>query len=1165
MNWDSMVMDASSRQSYTRGERLAARGAASGIQCSHESGSPTLRVSGEVADGTSGTYKATAEVDRDKSEVLRHSCTCGGDPDGLCKHEVCLLLNYQDSLARGAAPAAPTVAKAAGQPRPAEAALPTAPTSPAKRPRKPKPDPKPDPTAAFREQTARALESLKANQASTDKSGLAARVGEVRESQTSPHVSNLIFSYSNSSRPFTGIVSGQPGHGGPKELADLEVTIVPKICRSTTIDSTRVAAWEATFKVHSGKVSYAIRRLDEVVGAWERQEAYSYGKELEFVHSHAAFTRRANDALAVIARVLHTQQASRMRQAGYWSNSSEAVSRSLGLGDADVADLLDAFMGARVYYDAGVSETAKPVALDVLQGDPDLPVSLERGLRGGFDLVMPTGAGCVMDDRRMYLLIDGHAWRCTEPFRLRMGNLCKALLPCESPYHIREKDMPGFCAAVLPAIRTYSSFETVENLDDLTPPEAEFSFKVSLRNKTVNCEACVTYAHDELGLFCPPAPKQPLRDMSREDQARELVLEYFAYEEGQLRFAEEDTEALQRLLSEGIPALREIGEVFVSQELRGIHVRRVPNMRVKASLRSGLLDIAVESSDLTPRELQDYLSAYQRRERYVRLADGDIVQLGGGLQALVELAGGLGVQAGDLAKGTTGIPLNRALFVDSILKRSDGVRFDRDEGFRAIIRQFDSIADADFVEPESLRGVLRPYQREGFKWLSTLANLGFGAILADDMGLGKTLQMIAFLLSRHEDGNAKPSLVVCPASLVYNWISELTRFAPQLRCVAVVGPQNIRRHTVDCARGYDVLVTSYELLKRDIDSYTRQHFSCQVLDEAQYIKNAATQSARCAKLVDADVRFALTGTPIENRLTELWSIFDFLMPGLLGSVDDFHERFEDPIALGDEDASLRLQSMAGPFILRRLKSDVLKDLPEKNESVVYTAMNDEQRRLYDAVASNLVKTLRRQMPGDFAQDRFAILAELTKLRQICCDPHILYENYEGESGKLEAALDLVRTAVEGGHKVLLFSQFTSMLSVIGRRLEEEGLKYHELTGSTPKEQRARLVSSFQTDDVPIFLISLKAGGVGLNLTAADIVIHYDPWWNLAAQNQATDRAHRIGQTRSVNVMRLIAKGTIEEKIVALQESKRELAESILGGQAASSASLSKEDILALLD
>ncbi len=1140
-----MVMDACGRQTFTRGERLVARGGASNVSPSKSADASRLTVEGDVADGAQ-TYHASAQIDLARNEIVSHTCTCGGATDELCKHGVCLLLCYQDM--KPATPAAPKVQAAA----PAAAPKPAAANAAAGK------------TSSLAAQTDKVLDQMRSNQP-----GRLAALGagtQVRESQTSPQISNIIFAYSNVGSTLPDMAgSALAHHGASKEIADVEVTIIPKTCRSAASDAAKTSAWEATLKVRAGKVSYAVRRLDEAVSAWERESLYAYGKELEFVHSHDAFTRRANDAMAVFARVLHTQQASRMRQAGYWASGYDAVSRTVGLADADVADLLDAYMGAKVFYEPTNGEPNKPVQLDVLEGDPELPVSLEKGARGGFDLVMPSGANCVMDDKRMYLLIDGRAWKCSDDFRAQMGGLCKSLLPCESPYHIRVKDMPGFCAAVLPAIRAYASFETDESVDDLTPPPAEIGFKMSIRGGQVCCEATVSYAHDELNLFAAPAPKQPLRDMAREGAARQAVLSYFPIEDGQLRFPETDTEALQRLLSEGLPELNELGTVLVSSELKSIHVRRVPNVRVKASLRSGLLDISVDSTDLTPRELQDYLNAYQRRERYVRLADGDIVQLGGGLQALVELAGGLGIGAEELAQGTTGIPLNRALFVDSILKRSDGVRFDRDEGFRSIIRQFDSIADADFVEPESLRGVLRPYQREGFKWLSTLANLGFGAILADDMGLGKTLQMIAFLLSRHEAGFELPNLVVCPASLVYNWMSELSRFAPNLRCCAVVGPQNQRRQIIACSRGYDVLVTSYELLKRDIDAYATQKFSCQVLDEAQYIKNASTQAARCTKLVDAQVRFALTGTPIENRLTELWSIFDYLMPGLLGSVEDFHERFEEPISLADEDAAHRLQCMVGPFILRRLKGDVLKDLPEKNESVVYTGMDDEQRKLYDAVASNLVKTLRHQMPQEFATQRFAILAELTKLRQICCDPAILYDNYEGVSGKLEAALDLIRTAVEGGHKVLLFSQFTSMLSVIGKRLEEDGLAYHTLVGSTPKEQRARLVNSFQTDDVPVFLISLKAGGVGLNLTAADVVIHYDPWWNLAAQNQATDRAHRIGQKRSVSVMRLIAQGTIEEKIVALQESKRELAESILGGQATASTSLSKEDILALLD
>jgi SNF2 family DNA or RNA helicase len=365
--------------------------------------------------------------------------------------------------------------------------------------------------------------------------------------------------------------------------------------------------------------------------------------------------------------------------------------------------------------------------------------------------------------------------------------------------------------------------------------------------------------------------------------------------------------------------------------------------------------------------------------------------------------------------------------------------------------------------------------------------------------------------------------------------------------------------------GPAVLITSYDLMKRDVEAYVQQDFHCVVLDEAQYIKNAGTKAAKAAKELPASVRFALTGTPIENRLSELWSIFDFLMPGVLGSSEAFGRRFASPIGDGDEAAAQRLRSLVTPFILRRLKGDVLRDLPDKNESVVVANMEGEQGKLYKASAQKLALMLSDQKPEEFAGMKLKVLAELTKLRQICCDPSLLYENYEGGSAKLDTCMELVRNAVEGGHQLLLFSQFTSMFDIIGKRLDAEGVGYLQLTGATSKEERMRLVKRFQDGEAPVFLISLKAGGVGLNLTAADIVIHYDPWWNLAAQNQATDRAHRIGQEREVSVFKLIAKDTIEEKIVEMQEAKRDLADKVIGGEGVGRTSITREDILALLD
>ena len=362
-----------------------------------------------------------------------------------------------------------------------------------------------------------------------------------------------------------------------------------------------------------------------------------------------------------------------------------------------------------------------------------------------------------------------------------------------------------------------------------------------------------------------------------------------------------------------------------------------------------------------------------------------------------------------------------------------------------------------------------------------------------------------------------------------------------------------------------ILITSYDLLKRDITCYEPFQFRFQVIDEAQYIKNPLTQSAKSVKLIKAQTRCALTGTPIENRLAELWSIFDYLMPGFLFTYSHFRRQFEAPIVKdGDTYALESLRRLTGPFVLRRLKKDVLKDLPDKLETVVYSMAEDEQKQLYTAHALALKEEL-EQMSGDtYGSERIQVLAELTRLRQICCDPSLCFDRYKGGSAKLDTCMELITGGIAGGHKILLFSQFTSMLELIGARLKKEGITFHELTGATPKEERIRMAGAFQTDDTPVFLISLKAGGTGLNLTAADVVIHYDPWWNVAAQNQATDRAHRIGQEKQVSVFKLIMKDTVEENILKLQEQKQDLADQIISGEQVSIGSLTREELLKIL-
>ena len=431
------------------------------------------------------------------------------------------------------------------------------------------------------------------------------------------------------------------------------------------------------------------------------------------------------------------------------------------------------------------------------------------------------------------------------------------------------------------------------------------------------------------------------------------------------------------------------------------------------------------------------------------------------------------------------------------------------------------------------------------------------------MGLGKTLQFISLVQALFDAGSMALCLVVCPASLVYNWQEEFRRFAPALNTQVMTGTAAQRKNRLSALPDGTVCITSYDLLRQDIAAYRELDFSLMVLDEAQYIKNQKASMTKAVKAVSARLRFALTGTPIENRLAELWSIFDFLMPGFLYSYAEFSDRLEMPIVKQkDEEATAKLRRMTAPFILRRLKADVLKDLPPKLEEVRYTRFDDEQRKIYDGQVVRM-KQLVASSDGS-GEDKLRLFAELTRIRQICCDPSLILEDYRGGSAKRDACLELVKSAMDSGHRMLVFSQFTSMLALLEEDLKAEGIPCFKLTGSTPKEQRLRLVREFNDGDTPVFLISLKAGGTGLNLTGADVVIHYDPWWNLAAQNQATDRAHRIGQQNQVTVYRIIVKDTIEERILALQEAKRDLAEAVLSGEGTSLASLSQEELLQLL-
>ncbi len=466
-----------------------------------------------------------------------------------------------------------------------------------------------------------------------------------------------------------------------------------------------------------------------------------------------------------------------------------------------------------------------------------------------------------------------------------------------------------------------------------------------------------------------------------------------------------------------------------------------------------------------------------------------------------------------------------------------------------------------------LEPVLRPYQKQGVAWLHFLRTNGFGGILADEMGLGKTLQTLAYLrFTRQSQPGLAPMLVICPTSLVFNWQAELKKFTPELKVLALHGPDRHARFA-DIAAS-DLVVTSYALIRRDAEKYRGLEFDTVVLDEAQHIKNRQTQNAQAVKAVRAKHRLVLTGTPLENSVLDLWSIFDFLMPGYLGTAKDFRERYELPIAREkNAEAQSRLARRLRPFLLRRLKREVAKDLPAKLEQVSFCELTPDQRAVYQQVIeASRKEILEADGPQGIAKSRMVVLTALLRLRQVCCDLRLLKLdnlNPATTSGKLDLFGELLEEVIDGGHRVLVFSQFVGMLTLLKERLAAEKIEFCYLDGSTT--DRAAVVERFQTQaGIPVFLISLKAGGVGLNLTGADTVIHFDPWWNPAVEDQATDRAHRIGQARVVTSYKLITRDTVEEKILILQNRKRAVIQSTISGEEEFAATLNWEEIQELL-
>ena len=686
--------------------------------------------------------------------------------------------------------------------------------------------------------------------------------------------------------------------------------------------------------------------------------------------------------------------------------------------------------------------------------------------------------------------------------------------------------------------------------------------------RTVLAKIAFCYGETQIDPFAPVSAKGDedervlmLRDAAGERMALDLLAKSgFRMQRGRVVLSGQ--EPIYRFLTEGIYEMQKIAEVYCSDEFRKLTPRK-PHFTGMLRMQEDALQLELSENGEPAPEVLAILQALRDNKKYFRLKDGSFLDLTDmeEWRELADAAAGAHEEAadeGETGRGLVEIQSFRAAYMMSLLE-GGRLSVDADESVQRFVKDMDGDGEPC---PEPLGSMLRPYQLRGFMWMQALDRLNMGGILADDMGLGKTLQVISLLLwaKRRGGKDKRPSIVVAPTSLVYNWMAEIKRFAPEMHVVAGEGSQSARAQTIarlaaeDC--DIDVYLTSYPLIRRDISHLQHVQFRFAILDEAQYIKNAMSVGAGAVKQLKAKTRFALTGTPMENHPGELWSIFDFVLPGYLLSFAQFMHRF----GLGEESDVLRRRIR--PFLLRRLKGDVLKELPEKNEIQLMADMTEEQRRVYQASLMRLRPQVDDMLAG---KNRIEVLAAITELRQICGHPSLVLPTYAASSGKLDLLLDILPGSLEAGHRALIFSQFTRMLKILQRRLEAEGIECMYLDGETPPKRRIEMVDQFNGGKGQVFLISLKAGGSGLNLVGADTVIHFDPWWNPAAEDQATDRAHRIGQKHTVNVIRLITRGSIEEQVVKLGARKRELFDQMITAGEAMPTKLSQEDIRALFE
>lgn len=732
---------------------------------------------------------------------------------------------------------------------------------------------------------------------------------------------------------------------------------------------------------------------------------------------------------------------------------------------------------------------------------------------------------------------------------------------------ISKEKVDAFTKGLLKIVRKNLKIDA--SVTDITLPK-EISTKLyfDLRSSYILVDALFNYDEKEVNYF--DKSNTILRDIDYETKVINDILKY-GFEIDNNKIILKDIEKEVEFLENGLENLATKYEIFTTEKFKGINIKKKTSVTSMFGIgQDNILSYTFSLGDINSNELVNIFEEIKNKKKYYRLKNGDILNLEDeSLKELSDLKDDLELSDAEIIAGHGAILKYRAIYLDS-LKNTKYNIIKTDNLFDNFIDKFYKFKNINLTLTKDELKILRDYQVTGVKWLYTLAKTGFGGILADEMGLGKTIQVIYYIKQMLKDNENNKFLIVVPTSLAYNWDHEFDSFGSNIKRKICVGNKDKRAKILRNLNDTNVIITTYGLLREDEELYNNLNFNTMVIDEAQNIKNNMAGITKVVKKVNAETKFALTGTPLENSILELWSIFDFIMPGYLASLTKFQSKYK--IKDFDEDSEILIKGLSkqiNPFILRRKKQDVVKELPDKLINDIYIELKDEQKKLYVAELERVKEEMEKIIETEgMNKARFLILQLLTKLRQICIDPSIVYDNYKDGSNKLEQLESIVNEYIKNNHKILIFSSFKTALNIVKEKLNKAKIKTYMIDGSVPAKDRIEMVDNFNNnDDVKVFLIMLKSGGTGLNLATADVVIHLDLWWNPQAENQATDRAHRIGQKNTVEVIHLITKGTIEEKILELQNKKRILSDKLIDGEIRDKnilSELTKEDIKNLL-